>query len=70
MTKKRRALIDGSTSRTLILLASLGSVTVCALTGTIGGDVYSAIVAAVIGGVVHASGTNQGSQATVDPPPG
>lgn len=61
--------LDGSTSRTLILLASLGSATAAVLTGTIDGAAFTGIVGAVIGGVVHASGTNQGSQASVSPPP-
>jgi hypothetical protein len=61
--------LDGSTSRFIILALALASVTACALQGTIDSATYSAIVGAVIGGVVHASGTKQGSEATSSPPP-
>lgn len=60
--------IDGSTSRFIILALALISVTACALQGTIDGAVYSAVVATIIGGVVHASGTKQGAEASSGAP--
>jgi hypothetical protein len=70
MARRRNfPLLTGSASRTLVLLAAIGSATACALVGTIDGAVYSGIVGAVVGGVVHASGTKQGSEATSAPPP-
>jgi hypothetical protein len=66
---RRRPLLDGSTSRTLILLGSLASVSLLAWHGTVSGEAYTGVIGIIIGGVVHASGTNQGSQATADPPP-
>lgn len=70
MTRTRRVpTIDGSTSRTLILLAAIVAASVLAWHGTVDGQAYVAVLSLVLGGVVHASGTNQGSQASVDPPP-
>jgi hypothetical protein len=54
--------LDGSTSRTLILLVALVSVTVLTWHGTVDGAAYTGILGAVLGAVVHASGTRQGAQ--------
>jgi len=61
--------LDGSTSRTLILLTTIISATVLAWHGTVDGQAYVAIIGIVLGGVVHASGTRQGSEASQAPPP-
>lgn len=66
---RRAPLVDGSTSRTLILLFALASVTVLTWHGTVTGEAYTGVLGIIIGGVVHASGTNQGAKAVVDPPP-
>ena len=60
--------LDGSTSRTLILLTTIISATVLAWHGTVDGQAYVAIIGIVLGGVVHASGTRQGSEASQAPP--
>lgn len=63
--------IDGGTTRFIILALTLVSVTACALQGTVDGSVYAAVIATVVGGVVHASGTKQGAEASsgvVQPP--
>jgi len=57
-----------SASRTIILILSLLSVTVLAWHGTIDAQAYVAIVSLVLGGVVHASGTRQGSEASKGEP--
>lgn len=67
--KRRAPLLDGSTSRTLILLTALAATAVLTWHGAVDAQAFVAIASLVIGGVVHASGTNQGSQATTDPPP-
>jgi hypothetical protein len=67
--KRTHGLLDGSTSRTLILLASLAATSLLCWAGKVDAQAFVAIVSLVLGGVVHASGTNQGSQASVDPPP-
>ena len=69
MTRRRAPVIDGSTSRTLILLAAILSLSLLAWHGTVDGQAYVATISLILGGVVHASGTNQGSKASVDPPP-
>lgn len=66
--RRAHGLIDGSTSRTLILLASLLAVSLLCWAGKVDAQAFVAIVSLVLGGVVHASGTNQGAQSTVDPP--
>ena len=58
----KRFMLDGSTSRTVILVAALVSVSVLAWHGTVDGAAYNGIIGAVIGAVVHASGTRQGAQ--------
>lgn len=69
MTRRRPPLVDGSTSRTLILLAALAVTALLAWHGTINGEAAVGVIASIVGAVVHASGTRQGSQATADPPP-
>ena len=53
-----------SVGRLAVLIGCLLSVTVLAWHGTIDAQAYVAIVSLVLGGVVHASGTRQGSEAT------
>jgi hypothetical protein len=62
--------LDGSTSRTIVLVAALGAVSALCWHGTVDGQAFVGVVSLVLGGVVHASGTNQGAQAGgTDPPP-
>lgn len=61
--------ITGSLSRTLVLLGSLGSVVFLTWTGDVNGDAAVGIISAIVGGVIHASGTKQGSEASTSPPP-
>lgn len=56
--------MTGSTSRTIILLASLAAVTFLTYHGSVDAQAFVAIVSLVLGGVVHAAGTKQGSEAT------
>lgn len=70
MTRPRGTLhLDGSTSRTLILITALIAVTLLTWHGDVNGEAFTGIVGAIIGAAVHASGTRQGSQASTDPPP-
>lgn len=61
--------LTGSTSRTLILLAALIATSLLTWAGKVDAQAFVAIVSLVLGGVVHASGTNQGVQASNPPPP-
>lgn len=61
--------LDGSTARTIVLLASLAAVTFLTYHGAVDAQAFVAIVSLVLGGVVHASGTRQGSEASQSPPP-
>jgi hypothetical protein len=61
--------LDGSTSRTIVLLAVVIASSALAWHGTINGEAYVALIGIVLGGVVHASGTRQGSEASQAPPP-
>jgi hypothetical protein len=61
--------IDSSTSRTLILLTALTAASLLCWAGKVDGQAYVAIIGIVLGGVVHASGTKQGSEASQAPPP-
>lgn len=60
--------LDGSTSRTLILLAALIATSLLTWAGKVDAQAFVAIVSLVLGGVVHASGTKQGTEATTNPP--
>lgn len=66
---RRAPKIDGSTSRTLILLAALVATSLLTWADKVDAQAFVAIVSLVLGGVVHASGTKQGSEASVSPPP-
>jgi hypothetical protein len=68
-TPSRPPLIDGSTSRFVLLLASIGAVSALAWHGTVGGQAAIGLLTAIVGGLIHASGTKQGSEASIDPPP-
>ena len=61
--------LDGSTSRALILLAVIASATVLAWHNTISGEAYVGLLGIVLGGVVHASGSKQGTDAALTTPP-
>lgn len=67
-TPHKPPLIDGSTSRTLLLLATIVAVVVLNWHGSVGGQACVALLSLIAGGLVHASGTKQGSEAAVDPP--
>jgi hypothetical protein len=60
--------LDGSTSRTLILLAALIATSLLTWAGKVDAQAFVAIASLVLGGVVHASGAKQGSDATQTPP--
>ena len=64
-------ILDGTTSRTILLLAGVISVTGLAWHGTVDGQAYVAVITFLFGGIIHASGTRQGAQAAgpepVDP---
>jgi Ni,Fe-hydrogenase I cytochrome b subunit len=68
-TPSRPPLIDGSTSRFLLLLAVIAAVTGLALHGNVDGQAVIGLLAGIVGGLLHASGTKQGSEASIDPPP-
>lgn len=53
--------LDGSTSRTVILLASLVAASLLCWAGKVDAQAFVAIVSAVLGGVIHASGNKQGA---------
>jgi hypothetical protein len=61
------AVSDG-TLRWLLLVAVLGCATALCWHGTINGEAYVGLLAALTGGVIHASGAKQGSDATQTPP--
>jgi hypothetical protein len=60
--------LDGSTSRTLILLGALIATSLLTWAGKVDAQAFVAIVSLVLGGVVHASGTKQGSEVSQTPP--
>lgn len=66
---RRVPAIDGSTSRTLIVLGCVVAATVLCWHGTVDGQAYVGILSLILGGAVHASGTKQGSEASTSPPP-
>jgi hypothetical protein len=65
---KQLPTLDGSTSRTLVLLAALAATTFLTYHGSVDAQAFVAIVSLVLGGVVHASGTKQGSEVSQQPP--
>lgn len=60
--------LDGPTSRTIILLAALVAATFLTWAGKVDAQAFVAIVSAVLGGVIHASGNKQGADAATPPP--
>jgi len=60
--------LDGSTSRTLILLAALVATSLLTWAGKVDAQAFVAIMGIVLGGVVHASGSKQGTDAAQTPP--
>lgn len=60
--------LDGSTSRTVILLASLVAASLLCWAGKVDAQAFVAIVSAVLGGVIHASGNKQGAASKETPP--
>ena len=61
---KKVPTLDGTTSRTILLLAGVISVTGLAWHGTVDGQAYVAVVTFLFGGIIHASGTKQGAEAS------
>lgn len=60
---------EGSSSRTLILLTVLVAASVLCWLDKVDAQAYVALVSAVLGGVIHASGNKQGADAATSPPP-
>ena len=53
----------------MILLAALVATSLLCWAGKVDAQAFVAIVSLVLGGVVHAAGTRQGSEASQSPPP-
>jgi len=54
---------------TLIVLATIGSLTFLVYVAKVNGDAAIALFSAIIGGIISRAGDAAGSKATVDPPP-
>lgn len=60
--------LDGSGSRTIIVLTCIACATALCWHKTIDGQAMVGLLSLIVGGAVHASGTKQGSEASVAPP--
>lgn len=56
---------DGPFGRTILLLSTLLATSILAWHGTIDGQAYVGVIGIILGGIVHASGTKQGSDVLV-----
>ena len=53
----------------VVVMACIVSLTLLAWDGAVNGDAVVALLSAIVGGVLHASGSRSGAQAVTDPPP-
>jgi hypothetical protein len=61
--------LEGAASRTIILLTVLVLSSMLCWLDKVDAQAYVALVSAVLGGVIHASGNKQGADAATSPPP-
>lgn len=65
---RKTARVSSGTSRTILLLSILGVVTALNWHGSLDAQATTGLLGIILGGIVHASGTKQGSDATTNPP--